>query len=245
MKGVFLVSAFASAILIAEGSAFANPCDETLSPSPTSGPDGYVERAGGERCEGMYVSPVSGTPVELVSLTRGQLSYDAAHAIVVRVSLDAAPSNGGAHLRAVGIPDGLYYQMDADLVGNRAIGWPVGDVLLRRRITPDQVGIYAFRKDSSAESVFLPVDVAPAGSAASHEQPIVAVLRVIDVTDLKCRFVPKGQGVLPSYSSVPVSGDRADFVLPPGSGPVAGTLEVRWADPSSGQNRTRTFLIGN
>ena len=110
MKGVFLVSAFASAILIAEGSAFANPCDETLSPSPTSGPDGYVERAGGERCEGMYVSPVSGTPVELVSLTRGQLSYDAAHAIVVRVSLDAAPSNGGAHLRAVGIPDGLYYR---------------------------------------------------------------------------------------------------------------------------------------
>jgi hypothetical protein len=57
-------------------SAIAGPCDIGLTPSPASGLDGYVERAGGQRCEGIYVSPVGGTYVELVSLTYGHLSYD-------------------------------------------------------------------------------------------------------------------------------------------------------------------------
>src|SRR5260370_40810596 len=109
----------------------------------------------------MYISPVSGTPVELVSLTHGHLSYDAAHPAVLLVSLDALPANGGAHVRAGGIPDRLYYQMDADIVGDHVFSWPVGDVLARQRITPEQVGVFAFYKDASAETVLLPVGIWP------------------------------------------------------------------------------------
>jgi hypothetical protein len=89
----------------------------------------------------MYISPVSGTPIELVSLTHGYLSYDAAHPAVLLVSLDTLSANGGAHIRAVGIPDRLYYQMDTDIAGDNGFSWPVGDVLARQRITSEQVGI--------------------------------------------------------------------------------------------------------
>lgn len=245
MRAVLLIGALAGAILIAEERASAGPCDEALSPSPDSGPDGYRERAGGERCEGIYVSPVSGTPVELLSLTRGRLSYDLAHPVVLSVSLDSPPPNEGVHVRAVGVPDRLYYQMDAEITGDRAVSWPLGDVPLRRRITSDQVGIFAFRKNASAEIVFLPVDVTPAGVALTHDQPVVATLRAIDVADLKWRFVPKGQEATASFATVPVSGDRGDVALSAAGGPAAGILEVRWNDPGSGRSRTRTFLIGS
>jgi hypothetical protein len=171
-----------------------------LSRSPDSGPDGYLERAGGERCEGMYISPVSGSPVELVSLTRGRINYDPAHPAVLLATLASPLANGGAHVRALGIPDRLYYQMDADITGNRAVRWPVGDVIGRRRITPDQVGVFALQKDASAETIFFTVDVAPTGAAPARDQPIVAVLRVIGVADLKSRFVPKGQQASAAYT---------------------------------------------
>jgi hypothetical protein len=149
------------------------------------------------------------------------------------------------HVRAVGVPDRLYYQMDADITENCAFSWPIGDVLVRRRITSDQIGIFAFRKDASAETVFLPVDVTPAGATPTRDQPIVATLRAIDVADLKWRFVPKGHEATASFVAVPVSGDRGDVALPAGSGLIAGILEVHWNDPGSGRSRTRTFLIGS
>ena len=93
--------------------------------------------------------------------------------------------------------------------------------------------------------MFLPVYVVPTGVAPARDQPIMAVLRVVDVADLKWRFVPKGQEVSAPYALVPVSGDRADLTLPAGHSPAAGMLEVRWNDPGSGRSRTRTFLIGS
>jgi hypothetical protein len=245
MRAILLIGAMTSVLVLAEPSAFAEPCDRTLSPSPVTGPDGYLQRAGGERCEGIYVSPVSGTPVELVSLTRGRLSYDPAHPAVLSVTLDQTPASGGAHVRAVGIPRRLYYQMDADIVGGRAVAWPAGDVLVRRQIMPDQLGILASRKDASSDTVFLAVDVVPTGATPAHDQPIVMLLRVVDVTDLKWRFVPKGQVASASYAPASVKGDRAEVVLPSADEPLAGTLEVRWSDPGSGKSATRTFRIGN
>ena len=73
MRAVSLIGAMTAAIMVAGGVASAGPCEKTLSPSPDSGPDCYVARAGSARCEGMYISPVSGTPIELVSLTHGTL----------------------------------------------------------------------------------------------------------------------------------------------------------------------------
>jgi hypothetical protein len=245
MRAILLIGAMASVLAAAEPSAVADPCDRTLSPSPVTGPDGYRQRAGGERCEGIYVSPVSGTPVELVSLTRGRLSYDPAHPAVLSVTLDQSPASGGEHVRAVGVPRRLYYQMDADIVDGRAVAWPVGDVLVRRQIMPDQLGILASRKDASSDTVFLAVDVAPAGATPTHDQPIVMVLRVADVSDLKWRFVPKGQVASASYAPASVKGDRAEAVLSSTDEPLMGTLEVRWSDPGSGKSGTRTFRIGN
>ena len=244
MRVLWVTGALVGALGFAAPPALADPCERTLAPSPAAGPDGYRRRAGGARCEGIYVSPVSGTPAELVSLTRGRLTYDIAHPTVLLVTLDQPSASVGAHLRAVGVPRGLYYEMDADIVGGQAVAWPVGEVLARRQIRPDQVGVLALRRDASSDTVYFPVDVTPAGGAPARKQPIVLVLRVVDVADLKWRFVPARRVASNAYSAAVADGDRVEVALPSAAGPPVGTFEVRWVDPDSGATGTRTFRVG-
>src|SRR5216683_4982848 len=48
------------------------PCDPAL--RPVQGEAGYTPRR--NRCEGLYVSPISAPGLELVSLLRGKIRYD-------------------------------------------------------------------------------------------------------------------------------------------------------------------------
>src|SRR4051812_38694212 len=78
--------------------------------TPIPGPDGYQLRRAGERCEGLYSSQVSAPPIELVSLTLGQLEYDLNHPMVLEVR-PVSPHNTPITVRAVGIMPGLYYRL--------------------------------------------------------------------------------------------------------------------------------------
>ncbi|MBM3523997.1 MAG: hypothetical protein FJX57_13665, partial [Alphaproteobacteria bacterium] len=60
-------------VAFAIGEAVAQEC-ERLPPAP--GATGYQQRRGSDRCEGIYVSPVSGGGMQLVSLTFGRIAYE-------------------------------------------------------------------------------------------------------------------------------------------------------------------------
>jgi len=232
-------------ITIAQASASADPCNKTLAPSPVAGRDGYSRRAEGERCEGVYISTVSAKPIELVSLMRGRLSYDAINPTVLLITLDAPPLDGVAHVLAVGIPEGLYYQMDAEVDGNRAVRWPVYEVLARLKINPNKVGVLAYRKSPSSETIYLPVDVAPADVKLAPGEPIVALVRAINLTALRYRFIRRTENAPPGYTPASINGDRAEIPLSEDNGPISGTLEVRGIDAATGMSRSQTFVIGN
>jgi hypothetical protein len=221
--------------------AMAGPCENGLSPSPVSGRDGYIERAGGQRCEGIYVSPVGGAQVELVSLTRGRLWYDLDRSGTLQIALSGV--SGPARVRAVGIPDGLYYQMDADLADGRTINWPIADVLKRQRIGSDLVGVYAFRKNASAEFVYLPVDVRVPATSSTTDRPLVVILRIVGVTDPRWRFTTEGKSA-PGFTPVVARTDRIEIEIPNSTTTLSGTLDVRWNDLNTGQSRSRSFMIG-
>jgi hypothetical protein len=240
-----MLGALIVGIAFAQASASADPCNKTLAPSPVAGRDGYSRRAEGERCEGVYISTVSAKPIELVSLTRGRLSYDAIKPTVLLITLDAPPPDGVAHVLAVGVPEGLYYQMDADVEGNHAVRWPVNDVLARLKIEPNKVGVLAYRKNPSSETIYLPVDVVPGDVKPAHGEPIVALVRAINLTDLRYRFIRRTQNAPPGYTSASVNDDRAEIPLSEDSGPISGTLEVRGIDAATGMSRSQTFVIGN
>jgi hypothetical protein len=148
-----------SMVLFLPNGTDAAACDPTLAAIP--GADGYKERTNGERCEGLFFSPVSGSAIELVSLTRGPFRYDLKQQPNLSLKL-AAPSADAArpsHIRAVGIPLGLYYRMDADILANQTVTWPVKEVLAPNRLTSDQIGIFAFQRDQLGRLIFYPIDV--------------------------------------------------------------------------------------
>jgi hypothetical protein len=224
--------------------ALGGPCDPAILPSPVAGSARYQERAGGLRCEGIYVARVSGTPVQLVSLTRGLLSYDLGSPGILMVALANGFAAKETSLRATGIPDQLFYQMDA-ILGDRAVAWPVGEVLKQRQITPDNVGVYAFRKDAGAQPIYLPVDVALEGTAPQSEAPIIATLRAIGIAFVQWRFVPEGRSASGGYTEIPVRNDRVQMVVAEGVHPIEGQLQLRWSDPVTGELRVKTFRIGD
>ncbi len=109
-------------VVLERRAACAGPCQKLLSPDPIAERDGYKERDGGQRCEGIYTSPVAGESVEIVSLTQGRLAYEFGHSAPLSIALAIPSANSTAiHVRAVGIPERLYYEMDADVPNGCAL----------------------------------------------------------------------------------------------------------------------------
>ena len=146
-------------------------CDPLLT-QPAANPLGY--RLRGDRCEGIYVQEVAGTPLVVASLTDGFEPFDLN--TVQRLLLSwSAPADADLHLRAIGLRRKLYYQMDSVRPrGESSYGWPA-DLLGALRIPQSELGIVGWtrqRVGSVERDVYVPVRVserqsAPASSSYS------------------------------------------------------------------------------
>ncbi len=229
---------------LACGPAWAGPCAKSLAPSRIAGSDGYTERDGGQRCEGIYVSPVAGESVQIVSLTRGPLSFDASEAATLSVTLAVIPSDTApVHVRAVGIPERLYYQMDADLPARGALSWPLGEVVQRERIAPVDIGIYAFHAGAGSTVILLPVLIATPGRPAVATQPLITIFRVQAVASPRWRFIPAG-GAASAYTPARIDDNRISLVLPADIR-LPGQLDLGWDEAGSGTSHVTSFKIGD
>jgi hypothetical protein len=221
--------------------AVAQLCDGSI--APISGSDGYKERSGDRRCEGVFVSPVDAKPVELVSLTGGgQLVYPKEGTQRIIVSLLSSAKIDPTRLRAVGIPTGLYYRMDAEVHAGQAIVWPVSDVLLRRNIKAEDVGIFAFRRDVAGQPVYVPVNLSPHQDTTPTNEDVLVTLRVQNsISEVRWRF-SAASAPSKGWQVVPVANGRAFLRLPPRA---TGALDLLWNDPTTGVERTGHMLIGS
>lgn len=105
-----------SAVLPAQVS----PCDLQLIQPPTN-PYGYRQR--GDRCEGVYVQQVGGTPLTVASWTESFENYDLQSGRPLTLEWDA-PNNTPVRLRAEGLRRRLYFRMDAaPSAGARSYSW--------------------------------------------------------------------------------------------------------------------------
>ena len=125
-------------LIVAEGSARGEICDPSLDPTPD--PEGYRQRAG-SLCEGTYVSKVSGPALELVSLTWGAVPDTVPSTGFVLTVPTARKRAGPVHVRALGIPPGLYYRMDAEVTSDDSISWLKSTVLARLGVAPSEIGV--------------------------------------------------------------------------------------------------------
>ena len=217
---------------------------------PEGGPLGYQRRYNGSRCEGFIRQPVAGTAgVVLVSLTYGAVAFDWAHNAELQLGLSQKPK-ARVRIRGEFIPFTRYYRLDAE-IGPEQPMLRVGlsDVIARAEMTPEQLGLYAYRLLPGGVQEVIPIAVtADAPPRVSTGVAIHAILRAgIDVTDLRWRLragdlanayrpAPTGFKVLPAGASVSL-----DFEPP--SSPRA-TLDLLFLD-SSGRELSNSIRIAS
>jgi hypothetical protein len=224
--------------------ASAGPCQRSLSPDPIAEQDGYKERDGGERCEGIYISPVAGESVQIVSLSQGRLFYDFAQSAPLLISLAITPSNPARiHVRAVGIPERLYYEMDAEMSGGRALAWPIREVVVPEHIAPTDIGVYAFEVGNGSDPVLLPVRVSAGSKPAASPEPLIVILRVGAVVSPRWRFVSTG-GAVGQFIPANIDDNRITLTLP-ATLHLPGRLELGWDEAGTGKSHITVVAIGD
>jgi hypothetical protein len=133
--------------------------------------DRYHER-GGNRCEGVYgEQPVSGDIIgEIASFTRGPPRYELEPMPLTLAWPDAV--EGPVRLRAVALREDLLYQMDAvQPRGMSSFAWP-SDVLVHRKIGPEELGVRAWVVEpllGRARPLHLPLTVRQGDRASGAE----------------------------------------------------------------------------
>jgi hypothetical protein len=224
--------------------ASASPCQKSLSPDPIAERDGYRERDGGQRCEGIYTSPVAGESVQIVSMSQGRLSYDFGQSAPLLISLAITPASPAPiHVRAVGIPERLYYEMDADMLGGRALVWPIKEVVIPEHIAPTDIGVYAFQVGNGGDPVLLPVSISAGGGAAASPQPLIVILRVDAVVSPRWRFISTG-GAVAQFIPASIDDNRITLTLP-ATLHLPGRLELAWDEAGSGKSHITVVAIGD
>ncbi|HEV2955315.1 MAG TPA: hypothetical protein VGX95_04290 [Xanthobacteraceae bacterium] len=153
------------------------------------GMTGYQVRAGDQRCEGFYQSPVAGASLELLSLTAGPVEYRLNERGILRI---AAPDvsrlkSDRVQVLARALPLGTYYRMDATARSGQALSWPMAAVLAPTQLTPDTIGVVAWI-EQNADRIYVPVRVSDSSEPAPQGTRIIAIMRAtIDLDDFRWR----------------------------------------------------------
>jgi hypothetical protein len=214
---------------------------------PAPGATGYQQRRGSDRCEGIYVSPVSGGGLQLLSLTFGRIAFDIDRDPTLFVQ---APANAAAGLRlqGSGIPIGLYYRLEAPLASGAAFQLPLAAVIKPSRITSGDLGLLASREAGGGRRLFVPVHVATEARRQQVAREVTAVLRPdSDVLDMRWRLTPAGaaageyRALSGAQGPVP-AGQRLEVVLPAWPTDGEATLELRYVD-LAGRERSSRFQL--
>jgi hypothetical protein len=216
--GFVAVGVLSTALLTNPSPGLAQSCEAL----PVDGsPMRYRYRADPPRCEGIYRSPVSGNPgMTLVSLTYGGVTYDPGRDQDLEISLPVEPAERTL-IRGVGVPERLYYRLDAELDANHsAFRLPLADVITRdRQLVPEALGLYGYRMLPDGQTAFVPVSARSSGEA--DRTRVVAVVRPgSDVYDAEWRQYPPGGTPtdwvpVASATGLAPEGSRLEIVLQP------------------------------
>jgi hypothetical protein len=119
------------------------------------------------RCEGIYRSDVSIGVMDVVGTTVGAFHFATHDHEMLEISSPVV-ANRTINIRAVGVPLKTYYRMDAELGPDQTLKWPVGDVILRKKLSDRDIGVFGWIK-GDLETVYVPIAVSSKSSPALND----------------------------------------------------------------------------
>lgn len=131
-----------------------SPCDSSVDIIDAEFP--YHERGKIEdstkRCEGFYFGQVSSS-LSIVGLIQGELRYHLSKNEIVKIR---STINQQINLRAVSIPLGTFYRMDAQLKPDSYFIWPIYDFIYKHNLSAETIGVYGWIENKT-QKFYVPV----------------------------------------------------------------------------------------
>jgi hypothetical protein len=160
--------------LEAQTSAQQNPCDPSLG-YMSQNPMGYKLR--GDRCEGLYIQPVSSSSLLVASFTSIYEDFDPNS--LQTLSIDwSSPTQNPAQLRAYSLREKLYYRMDAAIPPGRTAYLWSGSVLNSLHLSKRDVGVVGFtdlRVGGNERTVYLPLRIHEKSQTSARGYQLIIV----------------------------------------------------------------------
>jgi hypothetical protein len=182
----FLLSARSPSSLVG---AQQSPCDPNLTQLGQN-PQGY--RLRGDRCEGIYIQPVSGSTTLLVaSFTEFFEDFDPSSPGKLSVEW-SFPAETPIHLRAYALREKLYYQMDTIVASDKtAYLWPAG-VLNALHLSKQDIGVVGFTEyhvGGENRTLYVPLRIRQKNQKQTHGYQLV----LLPGSELKEVFISLAQ----------------------------------------------------
>ena len=172
-------------LLSASVAAFGeSPCDPALL-QPTGNPYGY--RLRGDRCEGVYVQEVGGSPLAVVSWTRAFPEYDLSSGRPIQIQWDIFGNAGPARLRVQSLRRRMYYRMDSIRPANsKSFTWPT-DILSALGIARSEAGMAGIAQASIGgvlRDVYLPLRAGQGTAPPSSDAYSLTLLPSVELKEV-------------------------------------------------------------
>jgi hypothetical protein len=201
-------------------------CDPAL-PGIKGSTLGYRDR--GDRCEGLYVNPVSNTTLFVASFIESFENYELAGNTLL-VEWDKPPAEKEIHLRAQGIKPRLYYRMDAYRSGaNTFFAWPAG-ILASLNIRRNDIGLTGRVKlpvGKTERWVYLPLRIRAQGEAKRNASYKLIVIPGVQLTEMYITLASVGTDGNPDQFL------KTEEVLGYGYYPAERAVEILIATPKN------------
>jgi hypothetical protein len=171
-------------------------CEELSCKGLQSAPGiyGYQVRVKDARCEGFYHSLVAAEDLELLSLTKGPITFklDVDDSLTLAAP-DINPLKATRlQIQAKAIPIGTYYRMDTAINSTQSMSWQTATVLRPAKLSADSIGLLSW-VEQGLTKIFVPISVSRGDSSAQNTTDLVAILRPsIDLDLLQWRSWPDG-----------------------------------------------------
>lgn len=171
-----------------------SPCDSHIL-SPGNDPYGY--RLRGDRCEGIYIQEVAGTPLGVASWTQYQEDYDLSSGAPLILEWDALPESRSIHLRAHALRRRLYFQMDAiQSANNKFFTWKP-DLLAAIGIPGRELGVVGLTKltvGKTERDVYVPIRLRQKTHPAASSHYELVVIPGVELKELFVTIAPAEGG---------------------------------------------------
>ncbi len=192
-------------------------CDPSIKPSKNP-QTGYQWR--GNRCEGFFISNISGGDIQVINVTIGVLTYqlDKKEQIII----DCPNISSLINIRAVSVPLRLFYRMDAKIDKTvKQMQWDVKNVIYKAKLDANKIGLFGWiQKDG--EFFYVPVRAASKLSQSANAAQDNAVRLYwrasVDVENVHWKYADIKTGKWSSWISVTksrfIAGELIKIKLP-------------------------------